>query len=105
MITCGMMTFTMITFYLMMLPPSYRVAGCPMATFVQATSATHVRWSLRPEAIFDELRSDYIIIWWQHGCHGKILLHGGQKCCSNLVFFSQSRNNHIMAEVVGYASH
>jgi hypothetical protein len=29
-----------------------------------------------------------IIIWWQHHCHGKILHHGSQKCCSNLVFFS-----------------
>jgi hypothetical protein len=35
-----------------------------MATFVQATLATHVRWPLRPEAIFDELRSDHIILWW-----------------------------------------
>jgi hypothetical protein len=76
-----------------------------MATFVQATSATHVRWSLRPEAVSDELRSDHIIIWWQHDCHGKILCHGSQECCTDLVFFSHARNNHIMAEIEGHVSH
>jgi hypothetical protein len=52
---CGMTTFTMIALLLMTLPPSYIVVGCPMATFIQATSATQVRWSLRPEVVFDEL--------------------------------------------------
>jgi hypothetical protein len=66
-----MMIFTMITLLLMTLPPSYRVADCPMATFIHATSATHVQWSLRSEAVSDELQSDHIIIWWQHDCHGK----------------------------------
>jgi hypothetical protein len=76
-----------------------------MATFIQATPATHVRWSLRPKAVFDELRSDHIIIWWLHDCHGKVLCHGSQKCCSNTVFLSQARNNYIMAKVEGYVGH
>jgi hypothetical protein len=25
---------------------------------------------------------------WEQHCHGKILPHGSQKCCSNLVFIS-----------------
>jgi hypothetical protein len=92
MMTCGMMT--MITLLLMTLPPSYKVVDCPMTTIVQATSATHVRWSLRPKAVSDKLGSDHIIIWWQHDCHGKILCHGSQKCCSNLVFFSGQEQSH-----------
>jgi hypothetical protein len=32
-----------------------RIAGYPMATILQAASATHVRWALEPKAIFDEL--------------------------------------------------
>jgi hypothetical protein len=32
----------MITLLLMMLPPSYRIAGYPMATFIQTTPASHV---------------------------------------------------------------
>jgi hypothetical protein len=42
MMTCGMMIFTMMALLLMTLPSSYRVAGCPMATFIQATLASHV---------------------------------------------------------------
>jgi hypothetical protein len=42
---------------------------------------------------------------WQHRYHGEILRHGSQECCLNLVFFSLARNNHIVAEVEGYASH
>jgi hypothetical protein len=76
-----------------------------MATFIQATPATHVQWSLRPEEVFDELQSDHIIIWWQHSYHGKVLCHDSQKCCSNMVFFSQARNNYNMAEVEGYVGH
>jgi hypothetical protein len=76
-----------------------------MATFVQATLATHVRWSFRPEAVSDELRSDYIILWRQHGCHGKVLRYGSQERCPNLVFFSQARNNYIMVEIEGHVSH
>jgi hypothetical protein len=76
-----------------------------MATFVQATLATHVRWSLRSKTVFDELQSNYIMLWWQHGCHGKVLCHGSQERCPNLVFFSQARNNHIMAEIEGHVGH
>jgi uncharacterized protein YfaT (DUF1175 family) len=76
-----------------------------MATVVQATSTTHVRWSLRPESVSDELRSNYIILWWQHDCHGKVLRYGSQERCLNLVFFSQARNNHIMVEIEGHVSH
>jgi hypothetical protein len=35
--------------------PGSRIAGYPMATILQVTSATHVRWALGPKAIFDEL--------------------------------------------------
>jgi hypothetical protein len=42
MMTYGMTTFIMITLLLMMLPPSYRVVGYPMATFILATLASHV---------------------------------------------------------------
>jgi hypothetical protein len=42
MTTYGMTTFIMITLRLMMLPPSYRIAGYPMATFIQTTPSSHV---------------------------------------------------------------
>jgi hypothetical protein len=35
--------------------PGSRIAGYPMATILQATSATHVRRALRPKAILDGL--------------------------------------------------
>jgi hypothetical protein len=35
--------------------PGSRIAGHYMATILQATPATYVRWSLGPEAILDEL--------------------------------------------------
>jgi hypothetical protein len=38
----GVTIFIMITLLLMMLPPSYRIAGYPMATFIQTTTASHV---------------------------------------------------------------
>jgi hypothetical protein len=76
-----------------------------MDTFIQATLATHVQWSLKPEVASDELQSDYIILWRQHSCHGKVLCHGTQECCPNLVFFSQARNNHIMVETEGHIDH
>jgi hypothetical protein len=42
MIAYGMMTFIMIALFLMMLPPSYRIAGYPMATFIQTTPSSHI---------------------------------------------------------------
>ena len=42
MMTYGMTTFIMITLLLMMHPPSYRIIGYPMATFIQTTPASHV---------------------------------------------------------------
>jgi hypothetical protein len=51
------------------------------------------------------LRSNHIFIWGQHYSHGEILRHGSQECHTNLVLFSSARNNHIMAEVEGYADH
>jgi hypothetical protein len=42
MMTYGMRTFIMITLLLMMLPPSYKIAGYPMANFIQTTTAPHV---------------------------------------------------------------
>jgi hypothetical protein len=76
-----------------------------MTSYVQATPATHVRWPLRSEAISNELRSNHIILWWQHNCHGKILRRGGQECCSNLVFLSQARNNYVLAKAEGHVDH
>jgi hypothetical protein len=38
----GMMISIMVTLILMMLPPSSRIAGYPMAAFVQITTAPHV---------------------------------------------------------------
>jgi hypothetical protein len=35
----------------------------------------------------------------------KFFRHDSQKCSSNLVFVSQARDNHIMAEAQGYANH
>jgi hypothetical protein len=43
--------------------------------------------------------------WGQHCSHGEILCYGTQECHTNLVLFSSARNNHIMAEVEGYADH
>jgi hypothetical protein len=76
-----------------------------MATFVQTTTASHVWRAFGPKADPHDLWSNHIIIWWQQCCHGKILRHGSQECCSNMVFFSLAGNNHIMAEVEEYASH
>jgi hypothetical protein len=42
MMTYGMTISIMITLLLMMLHPSYRIAGYPMATFVQTTTTSHV---------------------------------------------------------------
>jgi hypothetical protein len=49
------MIFIMVALLLMMLLPGSRIAGYSMATILQATSATHVRWALGPKAILDEL--------------------------------------------------
>jgi hypothetical protein len=51
-----------------------------MAIILQATTASHVRWAVGSEAVSDELQSNHILIWGQHGCHGEILCHGGQEC-------------------------
>jgi hypothetical protein len=51
----GTMILIMVALLLMMLLAYSRIAGYPMATILQATSATHVRWALGPKAILDEL--------------------------------------------------
>jgi hypothetical protein len=76
-----------------------------MATFVETTIASHVWRAFGPKIVSHDLRSNHIIIWWQHRYHGKILRHGSQECCSNLVLFYLVGNNHIVAEVEGYASY
>jgi hypothetical protein len=76
-----------------------------MATILQATSATHVRWALGPEAIFDELWGNNILIWRQHICYGKVLHHGGLKCGPVMVLFSSDMDNHDMAEAQGHAGY
>jgi hypothetical protein len=52
---------------------------------------------------FYELRGNQIIIWWQHSCHGEILLHGSQERGSDMVFFPSPRNDHVMAKAEGHA--
>jgi hypothetical protein len=51
----GMMILIMTPLLLMMLLPYSRTIGYSMATILQATSATHVQWALRPKTISDEL--------------------------------------------------
>jgi hypothetical protein len=63
------------------------------------------RWTLRSEAVSDELRSYHIFIWRQYCSHGEIFRHGSQECCTNLVLLSSARNNHIMAEDEGHVDH
>jgi hypothetical protein len=41
----------------------------------------------------------HILIWWQHGCDGKILRHGSHECSSDVVFFPSPGNDHAMAKV------
>jgi hypothetical protein len=74
-----------------------------MATILQATAASHVRWALGSEVVSHKLRSNYILIWGQHDCHGEIFHHGGQQCSLDVVFFPSSGNNHVMAKAEGHA--
>jgi hypothetical protein len=82
-----------------------RTAGYPMAPIIQATLAPYVWWAFRLEVVSNELWSNHIFIWGQHSSHGEILRHGSRECRTNLVLFTSARNNHIMAEVEGYAHH
>jgi hypothetical protein len=82
-----------------------RTVGYTLASVLQATSTPHVRRPLRSEAVFDELRSNNIFLWWQYCSHGEVFRHSCQECCTNLVLLPSARNNHIMAEVEGYADH
>jgi hypothetical protein len=74
-----------------------------MATILQATVASHVRWAFGSEACSHELRSNHILIWWQHDCHGEILRHGSQECSSDVVFVPSPGNGHVMAKAEGHA--
>ena len=76
-----------------------------VATIIQATLATNVWWPFRSEVISYELWGHNIIIWWQHNSNGKIICHGGQKCCSDMVFFPSTKCSDLMADAQGYASH
>jgi hypothetical protein len=40
----------------------------------------------------------------QYCRHGEVLCHGSQKCGSDMVFFSSTRDNYVVAEAKGYAS-
>lgn len=75
-----------------------------MVAFVQTVTAPHVWQAFWPKAVPHELRSNHIIIWWQHRCHGKVFCHGSQECGSKIVFFSSAGNNHVVAEAEGYSS-
>jgi hypothetical protein len=74
-----------------------------MATILQATTASYVRWAFESEAIIHELRSNHILIWWQHGCHGEVFRHGSQEYSSDVVFFPSLGNDHIMAKAERHA--
>jgi hypothetical protein len=74
-----------------------------MATVLQAIIAPHVRRALGSKTVSHELRSNLILIWGQHGCHGEILRHGGQECSLDVVFFPSPGNDHVMAKAKGYA--
>jgi hypothetical protein len=76
-----------------------------VTTVLQATSALHVRWAFRSEAVLDELRGHHILVQGQYYCHGKVLRHGSQKCRSDMVFLSSTGDNYVVAEAEGYASH
>jgi hypothetical protein len=76
-----------------------------MATILQATSATHVRWALGPKAILNELWGNNILIWKQHSYHGKVLRHGSPKCGLDMVLFSPAKDNHVMAKAQGHAGY
>jgi hypothetical protein len=76
-----------------------------MATTLQATSATHVRWALGPKAILDELWGNNILIWRQHSCHGEVIRHGSPKRGPDMVLFSSARDNHVMATAQGHAGY
>jgi hypothetical protein len=73
-----------------------------MTTILQATTTSHVRWAFRSEAVSHELRSNHILIWWQHDCHGEILRYGGQECSLDVVFFPSPENNYVMEKVEGH---
>jgi hypothetical protein len=72
---------------------------------IQATSASYVRWALRPEEVPDELRSNHIFKWGQYCSHGEILRHGSQKRSANLVLFSSAKDNYVLVEAKGHAGH
>jgi hypothetical protein len=74
-----------------------------MATIIQTTAASHVRWVLGSKAVSHELQSNHILIWGQHGCHGEILRHGGQECSSDMIFFPSPGNDHVMSKAEGHA--
>jgi hypothetical protein len=63
----------------------------PLAAELQATP-----WP--PPAVSDELRSNYIFVWRQYCSYGEVLRHGSPECSPNMVFFSSSRDYHVMAE-------
>jgi hypothetical protein len=74
-----------------------------MATILEATAASHVRWAFVSEEVSHELRSNHILIWGQHGCHGEIFRHGNQECSLDMVFFPSLGNDHVMAKAEGHA--
>jgi hypothetical protein len=75
----GMMIFIMAILLLMMLLLWQQGCRLPHAPIIQATLSSYVLWTLRPEAVPNELRGNHIFIWEQYCSHGKILRHGSQK--------------------------
>jgi hypothetical protein len=73
-----------------------------MATILQDTLATHVRWALRPKTILDELWGNNILIRRQCSCHGKVFRHGSPERSPDMVFFPSARDNHVMVEAQGH---
>jgi hypothetical protein len=76
-----------------------------VATILQATQLPMYDGHSDPKQFLMSYEATNILVWGQRCCHGKILCHGGQKRGPDLVFLPSAKNNHIMAEAQGYASH
>jgi hypothetical protein len=73
-------------------PTNTRAASYTMASTVQASHTTYLRWPNRPEVVPHELRSHHIIVWWKLSTHRKILHHGSLKCLRYLVLVTSTND-------------
>jgi hypothetical protein len=103
--TNGTMTFIMVILLSMMLLLWQQNCRLPRGHNPTSHPVAHVWWAFGSKAISDELRGNNILVWGQRCCHGKVLCHGSPKRGSDMVFLPSARDNHIMAEAEGHASH